>query len=674
MTTTTNPKAPKGFFAGISGIKSGVANIIDAGKTFKTLGPSQVKDEIQIAKHELKTKGIAVGKGAVFFGVAAVFGLFLIIALVAAAILGLGTVMPYWASALVFALIFLIVLFVFFVLVLVVAAAHRIAVGVHFLVAVLGVGGRPGRAVDQVHVHLAVVFQRAAEGRFQVDHVAQQDVLVQKLLPPHGDGLEGQRAFAKARDHGVPAGLDPLGDGDLALARQQLDAAHLSQIHADGVVGAVQLFGLAGRHGQFARPGPGGDDGPALRLLGGVVVLDLFQRVLVVDGGPRQREVVGIHVDPDKSNNVVTWTAGHVVWQGDGGHVLSESIRAGGVQWAPPNPQSTIMYLCWTPGLGYINFTYDPLIYNQQNYVVIGQYYGNNGLVMHWGRTKIDGDYVRTNTISAAHIMAHQINANHLTVSGVVISSEIQVGFGAITDFHFGYGKIDGARITTLDAGKITTGLINSAYLQVGGILGQVSSNISIEGRFGYAALRYMDSNGVTRVEIGQNAPSPDPNRDGFIARGVDGRTLIHANGFGVKIMDENQLLGGSTAVVHYFPGSPDFGFWSAPSTQGVQNRTLWTLRHVPRGANNEVMTGSLWRIVINGNPVFQWIDSEGFPPNNVIDIPAGAWITVNLQAYVRFLDGSSSWQPYNVKIGNDPYWSVHQYAKTYWTILELKR
>ena len=105
MTTTTNPKAPKGFFAGISGIKSGVANIIDAGKTFKTLGPSQIKDEIQIAKHELKTKGIAVGKGAAFFGVAAVFGLFLIIALVAAAILGLGTVMPYWASALVFALI-----------------------------------------------------------------------------------------------------------------------------------------------------------------------------------------------------------------------------------------------------------------------------------------------------------------------------------------------------------------------------------------------------------------------------------------------------------------------------------------------------------------------------------------------------------------------------------------
>ena len=48
MTTTTNPKAPKRFFAGIGGIKSGVANIIDAGKTFKTLGPSQVRTKSRL--------------------------------------------------------------------------------------------------------------------------------------------------------------------------------------------------------------------------------------------------------------------------------------------------------------------------------------------------------------------------------------------------------------------------------------------------------------------------------------------------------------------------------------------------------------------------------------------------------------------------------------------------
>ena len=52
-------------------------------------------------------------------------------------------------------------------------------------------------------------------------------------------GLEGQRALAQARDHRLAAGLDALGDGDLALARQQLDRAHLAQIHAHRIVGAL---------------------------------------------------------------------------------------------------------------------------------------------------------------------------------------------------------------------------------------------------------------------------------------------------------------------------------------------------------------------------------------------------------------------------------------------------
>ena len=66
---------------------------------------------------------------------------------------------------------------------------------------------------------------------------------------PGDDGLEGQRALAEPADHHVAAGLDALGDGDLALARQQLDAAHLAQVHADRVVGAAEalLVDIAGR-------------------------------------------------------------------------------------------------------------------------------------------------------------------------------------------------------------------------------------------------------------------------------------------------------------------------------------------------------------------------------------------------------------------------------------------
>ena len=41
-----------------------------------------------------------------------------------------------------------------------------------------------------------------------------------ELVAPDDDGLEGQRAFAQARDHRLAAGLDALGDGDFAFARQ----------------------------------------------------------------------------------------------------------------------------------------------------------------------------------------------------------------------------------------------------------------------------------------------------------------------------------------------------------------------------------------------------------------------------------------------------------------------
>ena len=66
---------------------------------------------------------------------------------------------------------------------------------------------------------------------------------------PVDDGVEGDRAFAQAPDHDVAAGLDALGDGDLALAGEQFDRAHLAQVHADRVVGAVDGF-LLDRRGR----------------------------------------------------------------------------------------------------------------------------------------------------------------------------------------------------------------------------------------------------------------------------------------------------------------------------------------------------------------------------------------------------------------------------------------
>ena len=54
--------------------------------------------------------------------------------------------------------------------------------------------------------------------------------------------MEGDRAFAQPQDHRVAAGFDALGDGDLALAAEQLDRAHLAQVHPHRIVGALGGF------------------------------------------------------------------------------------------------------------------------------------------------------------------------------------------------------------------------------------------------------------------------------------------------------------------------------------------------------------------------------------------------------------------------------------------------
>jgi hypothetical protein len=88
-----------------------------------------------------------------------------------------------------------------------------------------------------------------------VDHVLQLDGVLLELL-----GQQQYLAQAKGRSEdrelaGVLTLLDALGDGDLALAREQGDLAHLAQVDADRVVGgAVLVRGTApGRAAQRCR-------------------------------------------------------------------------------------------------------------------------------------------------------------------------------------------------------------------------------------------------------------------------------------------------------------------------------------------------------------------------------------------------------------------------------------
>src|SRR5690606_25274297 len=88
----------------------------------------------------------------------------------------------------------------------------------------------------------------AGIGGFEVNDLAQENLALVELIAPDDDGLEGQRALAETRDHRLAAGLDALRNRDFALARQQLDRAHLAQVHADRIVGTVGRLFL-GRRG-----------------------------------------------------------------------------------------------------------------------------------------------------------------------------------------------------------------------------------------------------------------------------------------------------------------------------------------------------------------------------------------------------------------------------------------
>jgi hypothetical protein len=117
---------------------------------------------------------------------------------------------------------------------------------------------------------------RPGVGRLEVDDVAKQDLPLGELVAPDDDRLEGERGFAEARDHRLAAGLDALGDGDLALAGEQLDRAHLAEIHADRIVGAVGRLA-----GGFRRDRGGRRLGElaALRLVVGGRVVRLLRLV-----------------------------------------------------------------------------------------------------------------------------------------------------------------------------------------------------------------------------------------------------------------------------------------------------------------------------------------------------------------------------------------------------------
>lgn len=98
-----------GRHTGRTGQGPGIRALPKTLKLVARLAPRQLNDEINLAKAELKRKGIQLGIAGAFFGVALVFVSLLVIALVVAAVMGLATIMPAWLAALLVSAFFLLI-------------------------------------------------------------------------------------------------------------------------------------------------------------------------------------------------------------------------------------------------------------------------------------------------------------------------------------------------------------------------------------------------------------------------------------------------------------------------------------------------------------------------------------------------------------------------------------
>ncbi|CAI8239907.1 MAG: Uncharacterised protein [SAR116 cluster bacterium] len=94
-------------------------------------------------------------------------------------------------------------------------------------------------AVDRRLVYRAAIDTRI--GGFKIDNVTQRHHTIGNLVAPVQQGADGKGGFADPADHQFAASLDALGNGDLALARQQLYATHFAKIHPHRIVGAGHI-------------------------------------------------------------------------------------------------------------------------------------------------------------------------------------------------------------------------------------------------------------------------------------------------------------------------------------------------------------------------------------------------------------------------------------------------
>ncbi len=253
--------------------------------------------------------------------------------------------------------------------------------------------------------------------------------------------------------------------------------------------------------------------------------------------GLRGIETDNLEFTANKATNTASWTNGWVVYPDDDGVTRSRAISAGSVQFS-----TFTVYIYWVRGSGQLSTTVEwASVLGNPNAVALATYTGGSALSVTYGRTLIDGDNIRTGSITASRLTANTITARELSTQ-TLLTNSAQIGAAVINSAHIGNAQINDAHINTLSANKITTGTIRAnqgIYAQQPGQTGWVEIS-SFEG-----ALKCFDNARRERVRVG-HMPGVDYGLWVWNAAGVN---TIAAGSLGLNVVGTLNLNGESVTT-----------------------------------------------------------------------------------------------------------------------------
>ena len=115
--------------------------------------------------------------------------------------------------------------------------------------------------------------------------------------------------------------------------------------------------------------------------------------------------------------NSVEWTAGTIAYVSDAGTSTAAAIIAGSAAWT-----TGIIYIYWVKGGTALLTTTVLATALADNNVVLGSYAGDVALITEYGRTIIDGSFIKTGSITATQIAAGAITATQIAANTITAS------------------------------------------------------------------------------------------------------------------------------------------------------------------------------------------------------------------------------------------------------------